>query len=162
VLLDYKNAFRRGPNSKLLPFKKGPYEVMNYDKSKYYLKDLITLKVKPYHVTRISQFNYDPSKWDPLQVALRDTGDLFKVDHISAIKGDPKGPKSKLFFKVHWLGYDDKHATFEPWDNVRANVKLHEFLKQHKQAAIKALLPKNFTSLSDLPVESESEDDFES
>jgi hypothetical protein len=129
VLVEYKNTFRRGPNSKLLPFLKGPLLVVNKEKSKYFLKDLITSKVKPYHVKRLTQFNFDPSKWNPLQVALRDTGDLFQVEKISSYKGQIKGPKSQLFFKVHWVGYEE--PTWEPWANIRANIKLHEFIRNH-------------------------------
>ena len=130
---------------------------MDKDKSKYFLKDLITQKIKPYHVKRLSKFQHDPSKWDPLKVALRDTGDLFQVLRVSGYEGNPKGPKSQLFFRVHWVGYEE--ASMEPWANVKNNIALHEFLKNHKNKTVQALMPKNI-----LPAEthedSESEDDF--
>ena len=76
--------------------------------------------MKPYHVKRLTNFNFDPSKWNPLQVALRDTGDLFQVEKISSYKGKTNGPKSQLFFKVHWVGYDQ--FSCEPWANVRGQT----------------------------------------
>ena len=161
VLVEYKNTFRRGPNSKLLPFLKGPLQVVNKEKSKYYLKDLITQKVKPYHVKRLSQFNFDISKWDPLQVALRDTGDLFQVSHISGYKGKINGPKSQLFFLVHWVGYNE--PTWEPWVNLRSNIKFHEYLRTHKNKSLQKLLPTQYEVVPPTITEdSESEDDFDS
>ena len=162
VLAEYKNTFRRGPQSKLMPFLKGPFQIMNKEKSKYFLKDLITQKIKPYHVKRLTQFNLDVSKWDPLNVALRDTGDLFQVEHISAMKGNPRGKKSQLFFKVHWLGYDDNQATYEPWANVRSNRRLHEFLRTHSNPAVRGLLPAQYNETNTPISDSESEDDLDS
>jgi hypothetical protein len=157
VLVEYKNVFRRGPNSKLLPFLKGPLQVVDKDKSKYFLKDLITQRIKPYHVKRLSKFQHDPSKWDPLKVALRDTGDLFQVLRVSGYEGNPKGPKSQLFFRVHWVGYEE--TSMEPWANVKNNVALHEFLKNHKNKSVQALMPKNILT-AETHEDSESEDDF--
>ena len=160
VLVEYKNTFRRGPNSKLLPFLKGPLQVVNKEKSKYYLKDLITQKVKPYHVKRLTQFNFDIAKWDPLQVALRDTGNLFQVSQISGYKGKINGPKSQLFFLVHWVGYDE--PTWEPWGNLRSNIKFHEYLRTHRNKSLQKLLPPQYENSSAIIEESsESEDDFD-
>ena len=161
VLVEYKNTFRRGPKSKLLPFLKGPYQIDSKDRSKYFLKDLITLKVKPYHIKRLTPYNFDPTKWDPLQVALRDSGDLFQVKRISDIKDNPKGPKNQLFFKVHWVGYSEQEATFEPWANITANIKLHDFFRSHKLKQVRDLLPSQFATSNERQEESESEDDFE-
>jgi len=160
VLVEYKNTFRRRPNSKLLPFLKGPLQVVNKEKSKYYLKDLITQKVKPYHVKRLTQFNFDIAKWDPLQVALRDTGNLFQVSQISGYKGKINGPKSQLFFLVHWVGYDE--PTWEPWGNLRSNIKFHEYLRTHRNKSLQKLLPPQYENSSAIIEESsESEDDFD-
>jgi hypothetical protein len=157
VLVEYKNSFRRGPSSKLFPFLKGPMKVIGKNKSRYVLQDLISMKEKLYHVKRLTEFNYDPTKWDPLQIALRDTGDLFRVERISAYQGNPKGAKAQLYFTVHWVGYSE--PSQEPWGNLRNNAKLHEFLRNHKQKVLRDLLPKNFAS--QIPIDSESEGDVE-
>jgi hypothetical protein len=107
VLVEYKNVFRRGPNSKLLPFLKGPLQVIDKDKSKYFLKDLITQKIKPYHIKRLRKFQHDPSKWDPLKVALRDTGDLFQVHHISSYEGNPS-------YSLEYIGLDTMKPLWNP------------------------------------------------
>ena len=156
VLVEYKNAFRKGPPSKLLPFLKGPMIIVAKDKSKYTLRDLITNKVKDHHVKRLSPFEYDPTRYDPLRVALRDTGDLFVVERVSKFRGNPRGRKSQLEFLVHWVGYED--TSWEPWGNLRNNIVLQEFLRTHKSQQLRNLAPKQ----PELFIEddSESEDDF--
>ena len=156
VLVEYKNAFRKGPSSKLLPFLKGPMLIVAKDKSKYSLRDLITNKVKDHHVKRLSPFEYDPSIHDPLKVALRDTGDLFVVERISKFRGNARGRKSQLEFLVHWVGYEE--TSWEPWGNVRNNILLHNFLRNHKSPQLRNLAPKQPEVLVD--DDSESEDDF--
>ena len=42
-------------------------------------------------------------------------------------------------FRVRWLGYDETHDTWEPWDHLRHNAKLHEYLRANK---MKRLIPK--------------------
>jgi hypothetical protein len=155
VLVEYKNTFRPGPKSKLLPFLKGPLEVIRSEGNKIYLRDLITQKIKPYHIKRLIKFNFDPTKWNPLHIALRDTGDLFHVEKITDMKGSPSGPKSQLFFKVHWVGYED--PTYEPWANLRNNLALHTFLRSHKDPKVRKLVPNNLQTPQE---EDSSEDDF--
>ena len=118
VLVKYNNPFRPGPNSKLLPFLKGPFLVLEHNQSKYLLRDLTTMKDKLYHVSRMITFDFDPTKWNPLKIALRDNGNLYAIEKITAMKGNPKGKKSELKFKVSWVGYPDEY-TWEPWINIR-------------------------------------------
>ena len=145
VLVEYENKFRRGPNSKLLPFLKGPFLVISSTKSRYRLRNLLTMREKEYHVKRLSKFNLDIEHFDPTAVALRDDGELFIVDKISDIKGNPKGPKSKLFFKVHWVGFTE--PTWEPWSRVRTTIKLKEYLTHKSEITnnnrFKNLIPKH-------------------
>lgn len=154
VLVEYNNPYRRGPASKLLPFLKGPMRIINKDKSKYLLEDLISLKRKHYHIKRLTPFNLDITKYDPAKVALRDSGDTFFVDHISDIEGDPKGSKYQLFFKVHWK--DKKKPTWEPWKNLRNNESLHKYLKNHHDMHVRKLLPRNMKTAN---IDSDSEEE---
>ena len=45
--------------------------------------------------------------------------------------------------------------------NKKVNIKLHEFLINHKDKKIRSLIPKLYLPESDNIVDSESEDDFE-
>ena len=145
VLVEYENKFRRGPKSKLLPFLKGPFLVIASNKSRYRLRNLLTMREKDYHVKRLSSFNLDIEHFDPTTVALRDDDELFIVDKITDIRGQPKGPKSKLFFKVYWVGFTN--PTWEPWSRVRTTIKIQEFLNQKSEStnnnSFKNLIPKH-------------------
>ena len=158
VLAEYTNVFRRGPPSKLLPFLKGPLKVMARQENKYTLLDLASGKEKHYHIKRLSQFHFDPNIWDPVRVAVRDTGDLFKVARISEMQGKPTGSKKQLFFKVHWVGLTDAESTWEPWGNLRNNISLIEFLQQHPLKTVRNLVPKDITIL---PYDESDDDVFE-
>ena len=83
--------------------KKGPLKVIARQDNKYTLLDLASGKIKNYHIKRLSQFIFDPHVWDPVRIAVRDTGDLFKVARVSDMQGNPRGSKQQLFFKVHWV-----------------------------------------------------------
>ena len=147
VLVEHTNSFRRGPNSKLLPFLKGPFLVISSTKSRYTLRNLLTNRIKDYHVKRLSPFQLDPTRSNPIEVALRDDGELFIIQNITKMRGSAKGLKAKLFFEVFWLGFKD--PTWEPWSRVRTTLKLHEFLRAHKSKTVQNLVPKNYIEPND-------------
>ena len=103
---------------------------------------------------RLIQFNDDPSKYDTTKVALRDSGDIFYVERVSEMSGDPRGSKTQLLFKVHWVGQEQ--TTWEPWKSLRLNEFLHKFLKSHTDKVVQRLIPKN---LEDIRNESDSEEE---
>jgi hypothetical protein len=163
VLVEYRNStLRRGPKSKLLPFLKGPLRVTGSNGSKYLLQDLVTMRIKPYHVSKIRQFEFDPTTQDPLFYALKDDGHAYAIDHISAMRGNPKGSKKQLTFLVHWKGYEQ--ATWEPWEHLRRSKALHDYLKQHKSKPVRDLVPKNYMSeisIHDSNDEEDSDSEYE-
>ena len=115
------------------------------------------MKIKPYHVSKIRQFRFDPTTQDPLLYALKDDGHVYAIDHVSAMRGNPKGSKKQLTFLVHWKGYEQ--ATWEPWEHLRRSKALHDFLKQHKNKQVRSLVPKNYISES---IAHESNDEADS
>jgi hypothetical protein len=163
VLVEHRhNSLRKGPKSKLLPYRKGPVRVVNAIGSKYTVQDLVTKRNKDYHVKRLVQFNYDPEIHDPLTYALRDETELFAIDKISHIRGNPEGPKANIHFKVHWK--NESKTTMEPWKVVRNTAALQTFLTNHKKELVRQLLPNNVEIEQDSDTDSDSEMDtgFES
>ena len=143
VLVEHRhNPLRRGPRSKLLPFLKGPMRVIAKKDNTYSLQDIVNMRQYDYHIKNIRAFDFDPSTQDPLTYALKDEGTMFQVERISKHKGSPKMGKSNMFFLVHWVGYTE--TTWEPWSHVRRNIKLHDYLRNHSNKAIRDLLPPNF------------------
>jgi hypothetical protein len=158
VLVEHRhNSLRKGPRSKLLPYRKGPMRVVNSSGSKYVLQDLVTKKNKDYHVKRLVPFNFDPEIHDPLKFALKDETNMFEIEKISHIRGNPSGLKKNIQFKVHWKNQDQ--ATMEPWRVVRNTVALHNFLRNHKKEEVRQLLPNNVELEQDSDTESDSDND---
>ena len=144
VLVEHRNkTLRRGPKSKLLPFLKGPMRVTGSNKSEYMLQDLITMRIKPYHVSNLRPFLFDPTTQDPLIYALKDEGNVYAVNKISEMRGNPKTSRKLLTFKVHWREGD---TTWEPWSSVRRTTALHSFLRAHRSRAVNRLAPEHYVT----------------
>lgn len=146
VLAEHRpNALRRGPKSKLLPFKRGPLLVKSHNEvGSYFLQDLVTQKISEYHVSLLSPFTYDPNTLTPLEVAVTDTIDEFIVQECLAVRGNLKGKRSALEFKVRWAGYGPEDDTWEPWEFVRDNEAVQLFIYQHPNKSIKKLLKNSY------------------
>ena len=87
-------------------------------------------------MSRLRPFYYD-NEDVPRQTAMRDS-QQWDVDFIVAHAGDSNHRKA-LLFKVRWLGHDESCDTWEPYTNLRHNVKLHDYLRCHK---MKKLIPR--------------------
>ena len=110
---------RTQPKTRLHPQWSGPYRVLENDAGKQKVKDLITDKDKWYHVTQLKQFQYDPTKTNPTDIARRDNQEHY-VERIILMEGD-KTKVSSLTFLVKWLGYGDIDNTYEPWNGMKDN-----------------------------------------
>jgi hypothetical protein len=132
VLVEYDSTLKgRGPPHKLMPFKRGPYRVVNNVGTRYTLLDLVTNKHEDVLIHRLHPFIYDEANIDPKNVAARDN-DEYTVKQILQHEGDPKH-KGTMKFLVHWQGYDDPtEHTWESWKNLRLVDKLHDYLKANK------------------------------
>ena len=139
VLVEYdaSGVKGRGPPHKLMPFKRGPYKVVNTIGTRYTLLDLITNKYEDVLLHRLHPFYYDQETLDPKDIAMRDREE-YVVEKVLEHEGNPD-LKSSLKFLFKWKGYDDKHNTWEPWKSVRLVDKLHDYLKEK---GMRKLIPK--------------------
>ena len=55
----------------------------------------------------------------------------FLVESILKHRGDSKR-KTSLEFLVKWLGYSDEENTWEPYNNLKDNSVLHDYLRKNK------------------------------
>ena len=123
-----------------MTFKKGPMRVVNRVGSTYTLENLIDFKLEDYHVTSLSAFEYDPDEVDPRLVANKDQ-QMWDVEEVISHKGDPKGSKKQLFFRIKWAGLDSSENTWEAWETVRDTAALHAYLAKKK---LRSLIPQKF------------------
>jgi hypothetical protein len=132
VLVGYpKTSHHSGPPTKFHCSLKGPYQVVAKTGAKYTVRNLVNNKLEDFHITLLREFLYDPAHVDPVKIAMCDE-QFFEIERVLAHNGQ-FNKKDTLFFKVKWMGYDDeKDNTWEPWKNLRANIRLHEYLRNNK------------------------------
>lgn len=129
----------RLPPNKLLSQWRGPLRVISHVGTKYVLENLVTNKHETFHIKSLKPFRYDPVKIDPRLVALADT-QHFEVEQILAHRGEGN-KRSEYEFKVRWVGLSAEDDTWEPWENVRNNAILHQYLAAHR---MKRFIPVQF------------------
>ena len=71
------------------------------------------------------------SSMSPFEVSSRDRQE-YVIDYISSHDGNAK-KRSTLSFLVHWLGYEEDEATWEPFKNVRDNIAFEDYIKTVKE-----------------------------
>jgi hypothetical protein len=98
-------------------FWKGLLKVISNERPEYLSLDLINNKEKPYHVSDMKPFVFDPLRTDPQDIARRDYLEFF-VEKILDMTGDKK-KVSTLQFHVKWLGFNEILNSWEPWKNIR-------------------------------------------
>ena len=142
VLVEHRhNSLRRGPKSKLLPFLKGPMLVERKCASPgmYTLRDLITTRSVDYHVSRLHAFRYDERTLLPIQVATTDSFDEFVVEKVVDMRGNARGRKDKISFRLRWAGYTEADDTWEEWKNCYKSDAVQLFLYQHPDKRVNKL-----------------------
>jgi hypothetical protein len=145
-----EGRFRQGSDKKLRPIRKGPMRVKSYNKDIYTLEDLVnpnrTMEV---HVSRLSEFRYDPTHVNPVDIALSDAS-AFVVQKVldhrlegTKLKHLTRNTrKSNIQFLVKWEGYDHPDDnTWEPWSEMRTVKATHDYLREKK---FESLIPIQF------------------
>ena len=108
---------------------RGPYKVTAYVKGIYTLLDLVTGKtLPPKGVHQLKQYNFDPIRTDPQEMAMRDIPDVFLIENVLSHRGNWKRKKS-LEFKVRWAGYGPEDDTWESYSTLKDNESLHKYLR---------------------------------
>ena len=90
------NSLQTGPRSKLLPFLKGPMQLLSKKENKCTFQDIVSMREYDYHIKYRRVYNFDPSKQNPSRYAPKDDGSMYQVEKISKHKGDLT--KSKNIF----------------------------------------------------------------
>jgi hypothetical protein len=114
VLVKYRT---RSAPTRLHTYWKGLLKVISNDHLEYLLLNLITSKIKPYHVSDLKPFRFDTLQTDPFDITRKFYLEFF-VEKILDMKGDVKRV-STLSFLIKWLSYEDTYNLWEPWKDVR-------------------------------------------
>lgn len=142
VVAPPRSAMGRRPETKLSPYWRGPFRVVEASNSTYTVVNLATKKTERHHIYDLKPFVYDSSMTsenDLIELARADD-EQWEVEKILAHAGDPKR-RMNLDFLVKWKGLDDpSFNSWLEWKELRDNTALHEYLRQTQE--LKHLAPK--------------------
>ena len=161
VLAEKLNFFTtRKETNKLKPYLKGPFRVESHteDYSKYTVRNLVTMKIRTFHVKRLKAFQSRPEDTDLTKYAVRD-------DHFWVVKSildfrpksfNASSSRKTLEFKIEWE--IDGSQTWEPWSIARKLQALQKFIHstQCKNKFLKKLVP-----INEMEEEIESDEEFD-
>jgi hypothetical protein len=126
VLVKYRNR----PPTKFHSAWRGPMRVVNFNKSHYTLQDMVSDKLRNFHVTQLKAFKYDQMDTDPVDIARAEQNE-FLVENILEHRSDGSKRRTNYEFLVKWAGYENTDNTWEPWEFVRDNKQLIKYLYTH-------------------------------
>ena len=118
---------------KLQPKFLGPYTVIRQTRN----------DVKCKHVTSNIQYTFHSSRVYPFFGSIQDAkraaivdDDEYTVEAILQHQGNTQR-KTSMRFLVKWLGYSDDDNTWEPYQNLKDNSILHQYLDDHNLSNLK-------------------------
>ncbi len=141
VLVQYpEGAMGSRPPSKLHTQWRGPLRVLANTGPHYKLLDMVDNKVETHHIKHLKPFCVDANVNPQAVTVARKDKEEFVVQAIIRHIGDPKR-KTGMDFLVRWEGYDDSHNLWLPWNSLRNNSVLHEYLQSK---GLRSLIPTKF------------------
>ena len=96
----------------------------------YEIRDLQSDKLSRVHVKRLRAFVFDKTRIDPATVVAADRSEFlvdYVLDHLP--KENPSRRRRELRFKIRWVGYGLLYDTWEPWSELRANDRVHAYMR---------------------------------
>ena len=143
VLVEYETR----KDSKLHTKRHGPYRVINRIGTVYTLENLVTGKLRDYHVKLLSQYNHDEVNTDINKVAKIDEelADITQV--LSHRFKSSKKTLNNLELLLVWE--DDPKPTWFPWNSsLRSIDVIHRYFENNQ---MRKFIPPEFTWGKDHP-----------
>ncbi len=132
VIYEHPTSLLTGDSrpDKLAMHYRGPYRITEINGSRISIQNLVNTQITIAHISQLRPFIYDPIYINPVEVA-RNAGDEFEVESIVQIRGkrnqQRKFLRTDLEVKVHWLGYSDRHDTWEPYSEMKLNETFQQY-----------------------------------
>jgi hypothetical protein len=108
----------------------GPFQVLNRIGDIYTIQHLVNGKPFDTHISNLRPFFYDPTNVDPKDIAIANEGEFY-IDRIISHRGDTNR-RSRMEFKVRWLGYTEDDDTWEPYSHLRDTEQLLTYLRANR------------------------------
>jgi hypothetical protein len=140
----------RGPPNKFLPYLRGPFKVISYNRDEYVIRSLVTHREEHIHVKELRQFIHEGREEELYSIALKDHQDRFFIDRILDHNGKLNN-RRELMFKVHSTGYEADEDSWVPYSELRDTTALHQYLLAQNTGAFQKLIPPKFSSMASTP-----------
>ena len=130
VTLEYPEPSVPRAPTKLVARRAGPFMVHSSDGADYKIKDLQSDKQSRVHIKRLRAFIFDETRVDPATVVAADRSEFlvdYVLDHEPKVR--PWRQRRELVFKIRWVGYGLLYDTWEPWSELRANDRVHTYMR---------------------------------
>ena len=119
---------------KLSPHYRGPYRIVNMSGSRITIQNTVTTTNHDVHITEIIPFRYNPNIVDPSQIAIQ-AAQEFVVEDILSLEGKRNNKKryyrQNLRVRVRWKGYGESEDTWEPYSELKGNLKFLKYCQTH-------------------------------
>ena len=89
-------------------------------------------------------FKYNEHTLQPLEVAVADSLDEFIAEKCLGMRGNIRGKRDQLFFKIRWAGYGPEDDTWEPWSYCRDSAAVRNYCAAHTDARVRRLVPADY------------------
>ena len=132
VTLEYPEPSVPRAPTKLMARRAGLFQVHSSDGADYEIRDFQSDKLSRVHVKRLRAFVFDETRVDPAMVVAADRSEFlvdFVLDHLPKVR--PASNRRELEFKIRWVGYGLEHDSWEPWSELRANDRVHVYMRAH-------------------------------
>ena len=127
-----------GPDTKLSPRLKGPYQVIHKKIRRegdiYTCQHLASNKIEDFHVTILTSFIFDAEKINPLEIAAHDD-EYYVVESVLNHKFKGRENKTKnLMLKIKWLGQElPEWVSYDNSTLKKVNI-VHDYLYANRLA----------------------------
>lgn len=132
VLAAYpKTRMGRLPPTKLHTLWRGPLRVLGNLNNEYRLQNLVTGKTEIHHVTSLKTFYFRPGTTEEelTYTAAADYGEMV-VEAVVSHEKHKNLPLPDWDFKVRWKGLNEQYDLWLPYDEIKDNPLLVDYLQR--------------------------------
>lgn len=121
-------SYPERPPSKLHPRRSGPYKIISKKNRTYEVQNILTNKVLKVDIERLSRVTLDDTSIENIKNLLSRDLQEYIVESVL----EHRNNNGKHQFLIKWLNYPEEQNTWEPYENLRDNIFVKEFIRANR------------------------------